>query len=175
MPKRPRNLTALSLFLPALALAAAVSLFKPHPVWSEPKNTRSAPAPIIRSIRIEVVEIFDEPDIGRFYRTVNKLKAGTREEVVRRELLFEEGEPFDSFLLEESERNLRRLPFLRQISITPVHDGRYVDLMIQVQDTWTLFPFITLSSRRRDAESSDRCHGGQLAGIRQEIGVLGSR
>ena len=53
---------------------------------------------------------------------------------------------FDPFLIEESERNLRSLPFLRRISITPVHEGEWVDLLVQVQDTWTLFPFLIISS-----------------------------
>lgn len=102
--------------------------------------------PRVRNIRIEVDEIFDEPDLAWFYRTVNGLKVNTRVEVVRREILLKEGEPFDSFLLAESERNLRSLPFLRQISLTPVYVGNDVDILVRVQDTWTLFPFLSLSS-----------------------------
>ncbi len=109
-------------------------------------ETAKASKPIVRSITVEVRDIFDEDDVGGFYRLVNNLKASTKTEIVRRELLLQEGDVFDRFLLEESERKLRSLPFLRKISITPVRDGAFIDLLVQVQDTWTLFPFINLSS-----------------------------
>lgn len=100
----------------------------------------------IRSIRIEVRDVFDEPDAGGFYRGVNAVKISTKEHVVKRELLFHEGDTFDSFRLAESERNLRMIPFIRKVSITPIWDGENVDIVVSVQDTWTLFPFISFNS-----------------------------
>ena len=100
----------------------------------------------VRKITIEIVEIFDEPDLGFLYRTANSLKVSTRADVIRRELLVSEGGVFNEFLLAESERNLRSLSFVRQVSITPLYDGNWVDLIVSVQDTWTLFPFLKLSS-----------------------------
>ena len=41
----------------------------------------------------------------------------TREAIIRRELLFSEGESLDSTLVAESARNLRRLFFLGQVDI----------------------------------------------------------
>ncbi|MFN8389818.1 MAG: hypothetical protein U0136_05975 [Bdellovibrionota bacterium] len=99
----------------------------------------------IRSIRIEVRNVFDDPDLGWFYQTVNGLKIQTKEEIVRRELLFKEGDQYDEFLVAESERSLRRIPFLRQISITPIEEGDAVDIVVSVQDTWTLIPFINFA------------------------------
>jgi outer membrane protein assembly factor BamA len=109
-------------------------------------NGRADSKLVVRSIRIEVREIFDEPNLGLGYRTVNSVKMSTREEIVRRELLLKEGDLFDEFLVQESERNLRALPFLRQVSIVPVRDCDSVDLIVSVQDTWTLYPFMTLNS-----------------------------
>lgn len=109
-------------------------------------NTTPSARPMVRHITIEVREIFDEPNLGAFYRGVNKIKAQTREDVVRRELLIHEGEAFDEFLVQESERNLRSLPYLRDISITPIPDGDVVDLVVSVQDTWTIFPQLGFSS-----------------------------
>ena len=100
----------------------------------------------IRQVQIEIRELFDDPDIGWFYRGVNELKIATKEEVVKRELLFKKGDAYDPFLVEESERNLRTLPFFRQVSITPIIDGEYVDMLVSVQDTWTLFPTLNFSS-----------------------------
>lgn len=93
---------------------------------------------IIRSIQIEVREVFDEPDLALFYRAANSVKVSTKENVVRRELLFKEGDVLDQFLLEESERNLRALSFLRKVEIIRHPDGEYVDLLVRVQDAWTI-------------------------------------
>lgn len=101
---------------------------------------------VIRNIDIEVREMFDDRDIGAFYRAANSVKISTKEEVIRRELLFGPGDPYDEFVLEESERALRALSFLRKVSITPIPDGQYVDILVSVQDTWTLFPQLGFSS-----------------------------
>jgi outer membrane protein assembly factor BamA len=100
----------------------------------------------IRRIEIKVREIFDESGVELFYRATNALKIQTKENIVRRELLFKEGDTFDPFLIEESERNLRNLSFLREAKISLVEDGEWVDLVVQVQDTWTLFPFLAFNS-----------------------------
>ncbi len=100
----------------------------------------------IRNIRIIVRDIFDEKDIGLPYRAANSIKVNTKEDIVKRELLFKEGDVYDPFVIQESGRNLRSLPFLREIDIIEVPDGEYVDVVVSVQDTWTLFPIISLSS-----------------------------
>lgn len=101
-------------------------------------------APIIRSIKIEIQDVFDESK-GSLYRSLNSIKVNTKESVVRRELLFHEGEPFDQFRLDESGRFLRALPFFRKVIITPAFDGDYVDILVQVQDQWTLIPQASIS------------------------------
>jgi hypothetical protein len=101
----------------------------------------------IRSITVRVREIFDEPDISRFYQTANELKVNTRKEVVEQELLFKVGDSFDPFLMRESERNLRSLGFLRQVEIVPgTIEGDEVDVVVTVQDTWTFIPQLGFSS-----------------------------
>ncbi len=119
-------------------------LFIPAIAFSQ----NAAPQPIIREIRLEIRDIFEGPTLGGFYNTANNLKISTKEEVVRRELLFQEGDPLDQFLIEESERALRKLPFLRQVSITPiaVEGGKSVDVLVSVQDTWTLIPQFSFST-----------------------------
>ncbi len=109
-----------------------------------PRSTTKLP--VIRDIRVEIRDIFDGPDLGGFYRTVNALKISTKETVVRQELLLAPGDVYNEFLVSESERNLRALPFIRQASIIPVQEGEWVDLIVSVQDTWTLIPELGLST-----------------------------
>ncbi|MCC6220564.1 MAG: hypothetical protein IT291_04900 [Deltaproteobacteria bacterium] len=111
---------------------------------------------IIRTITIQIADVFDEPDIGSFYQTVNNLKISTREDIIRRELLFKEGDKLDTFLLQESERVLRSLPFLHKVSITPIRDGKYIDIIVSVQDTWTLIPQFSFST----GSGSDKMSAG---------------
>lgn len=129
-----------------LLLAALMVVVAPAVYAEDSPEAAADPKGTIRSIRIEVRDVFDEPDAGAFYRTVNKVKISTKEQVVRRELLFHEGDEFDSFRVAESERNLRMIPFIRKVSITPIWDGDMVDMVVSVQDTWTLFPFISFST-----------------------------
>ena len=52
----------------------------------------------------------------------------TKEEVIRRELLFEPGGEVDLDLIAQTERNLRGQPFLRdaQVVVAPGEDGEQV-------------------------------------------------
>lgn len=101
---------------------------------------------IIRSIAIKVLDVFDESDIEWLYKGVNDYKINTKKNVVERELLFKEGEPCDSFKLNETERVLRAITFIRKPQITVIPAGSEVDILVSVQDTWTLLPQISFSS-----------------------------
>jgi len=123
-------------------------------------------------IRVHINDIFEDPGASRFYGAVNRIKANTREYVVRQELLFSEGQKFDGFLIEESERALRQLGFLRKVSIVPIQSGSTVDVDVYVQDTWTLFPVIIYSTgggnERRAVgfvENNLIGHGKRLEGL----------
>ena len=155
------TLLLLLLFFPVVLFAEG-----PGPAAQQPAR------PHVRTIEVEIREIFDEPDIGFFYRTVNKVKISTREEIVRQELLVHEGDVFDQFLIDESERNLRSLPFLREVSITPVFEADAVDLIVSVQDTWTFFPFINLTSGGGTNKSAVGIAESDLLGYGKRIEFL---
>jgi hemolysin activation/secretion protein len=72
------------------------------------------------------------------YSVANLLHLRTREEVVRRELLFAEGDVYRPELLAETERNLRRFPFLRfvRVEASEPRDG-LVDVTVHTIDAWT--------------------------------------
>lgn len=103
---------------------------------------------IVRNIYIKRHDVFQEiTGTPRFvYDWANKLHIVTKESVIRRELLFQSGDAFDPELLEESERNLRRLAFIGEAQIKPIREeGNFVDISVVTQDQWsTLFTTIFL-------------------------------
>jgi hypothetical protein len=75
----------------------------------------------------------------------NALHWRTRPEVVRRELLFREGDPCDPARLAETARVLRAQPYLREAIVIPVAapDGG-VDVQVETRDEWSLYAGIRL-------------------------------
>jgi hypothetical protein len=72
------------------------------------------------------------------YQIANSFHFQTREDFLSRELLFETGDCFDPFLLEETERILRDYPFIARVDVfdVPQSDGtRHV--IVDTQDEWT--------------------------------------
>ena len=139
---------------------------------TENNSQTHLPKQIIRKIDIVVREIFDHEDPGFFYRTANNLKVNTRAKVVRRELVFKEGDYYDPFRIRESERNLRTLRYLRAVEIIPKFEGGFVDILVRVQDTWTLIPQFSFSS----GDGRNRFSGGiaesNLAGYGKRLETL---
>lgn len=60
----------------------------------------------------------------------------TDSSVVLRELLFRVGEPLDTTLVQESERNLRRLLFLGRVETRLKRDSEFVDVEVRLQDLY---------------------------------------
>ncbi len=96
----------------------------------------------IASIKIENHNVFD-PDVPAenklIYRLADRLHIVTREAVIQRELLFEVGDPYDPLLMEETERNLRGLSFIRRAEVSEtVNSKGGVDVVVRTYDSWTL-------------------------------------
>jgi len=107
------------------------------------------PAPALRVGKVEVrtLGVFTSEEAkGKLRRTLEKAHVTTRPSLVRKLLLFRQGDPFDAEKLAETERNLRALPFLKSARVTasPPHDG-IVDVTVETQDIWTLSPGIPLA------------------------------
>jgi hypothetical protein len=124
----------------------------------------SAEEPVrIREIQIEREDVFSSeekldnvpglPDLTFIFDAANFLHLETREHVIRRELLFEEGDVVDPEKIAESERNIRSLPFLRGVRILtrPVSPG-VVDIFVFTRDTWTTEPRLSFSSGGGDSK-----------------------
>lgn len=127
---------------------------------------------IINSIQIKLRDIFDEPDLNFLYSTANNLKINTRQGVIKKEILFKEGHPFNEFVIEESERNLRSLKYIRNVNIEPVPNGDQVDILIHVQDTWTLIPQVSFSSGTGKKKASAGMAESNLLGYGKRLEAL---
>jgi len=94
----------------------------------------------VGQVSVRALDVFapQEAAQGWVYRAANALRFQTREAVIRQFLLFREGDPYNPARLEETERNLRGLPFLKSASVTGglPHDG-VVDIEVETQDAWT--------------------------------------
>ena len=110
---------------------------------------------IIRKIEIRRLDVFGT-DInnplaipgGRFENLLNKTHTNTIENIIRKNLLFSEGDTLSPLLLSENERILRQLPYIDDSRIIIVSESDvYVDIMIVTKDVYSLggsFEFKTI-------------------------------
>jgi predicted dienelactone hydrolase len=103
-------------------------------------SIKDTPKTRIGKISIQTAPLFDaqEASRGGFYRAANLVAVKTPQRLVRRFLLFREGDEFDPAKIAETERNLRAFEFLKSASVTAgePHDG-VVDVVVSTQDAWT--------------------------------------
>jgi outer membrane protein assembly factor BamA len=95
----------------------------------------------IGKIDVAIGDVFDlaNPQENNFIgRTADHLHMSTKERVIRRVLLFKEGDPVRTRQIYETERLLRALPFVKDAHIDPVTqpDGTVV-AQVRVRDAWT--------------------------------------
>ncbi len=116
--------TILGLFLPAAALS---------------QDTPRAAPPVVDTIVLVTRNVFgsEEAAANIAFRAANSLHFTTRKSVVRRELLFRVGEPYDSALVAETERNLRRMGIFRDVAIDSTRIGSRLAVIVQTADGWT--------------------------------------
>ncbi len=134
-------------------LAAAQTMSPPHllrgvlPDRVPSDEELKARGAVIGKVFIRNENIFDLADPqedNRLFRLANHLHVKTRPWVIRDQLLFRTGDPYDRRVLDESERILRSNRFFYDARIRPVawHDGR-VDVEVVTRDVWTLQPGIS--------------------------------
>lgn len=100
-------------------------------------GTAVDPALVIRGVQLQRRDIFDPNERGWLARVANKLHIQTRFAVIRRELLFKVGQPYDSALVAESERNLRALGLFRDVQIDSVRTPTGLMLRVLTKDGWS--------------------------------------
>ncbi len=110
---------------------------------------------VIRKINIEILDVFgasvDNPkDTVRSWlqNGGNSLHIGTKEWLITNKLLFSQGEILVPFDIKESERIIRQSPYVYDVRIIPQkieNNPDSVDIMIYVQDIWSIYGGVTYS------------------------------
>jgi hypothetical protein len=159
-----RHFTGARLALPRrLNLIAVLFLFYAQTFSAQEKADRVHPLRFGK-ISFDQRKVFEESDsaslriVGSVANSVHVL---TDEEVIRWELLFDEGDVYDNALVDESEQNLKGLGIVNDVAI--VRDtlpDRTVDIMVKTRDRWTLRPGLSLR------QEGDR--GGLSVSVRDE-------
>lgn len=122
--------------------------FEPSP-GHEALAAAVPPGTTIRTItttRYAVFDMEDPEENNRLYRWANDFHSVTRSWVIRDHLLIEEGEGYDQARLDESERILRELKFIYDVTVRPSRwCGEYVDIEVITRDIWTFTPLLSFN------------------------------
>ncbi|MBW3571403.1 MAG: BamA/TamA family outer membrane protein [Gemmatimonadetes bacterium] len=130
--------------LAAPALAAALALAGAGPAGAQAGEGACRDG-AVTEIFVDNRSVFDvggdELD-ARFnwaYRSANRMHVRTREAVIRRELLFREGDCYAPALLKDSERILRSLSFIADADVFAVRqpDGSQ-HVVVETRDEWSM-------------------------------------
>lgn len=122
-----RHLLPVAVLLGPLQLAAQ----------STPDTASVDSALIIHRVQLQRRDIFDPNERSWFARLANKLHFQTRGPVIRREVLLRAGQPYDSALAAESERNLRALGIFRRVQVDSVRTDSGLVLRVLTKDGWS--------------------------------------
>jgi hypothetical protein len=159
-PRRPAFAAAILLLAAALSTSAAAQ---------DPTRPR------IRGIVLQRHEVFDSIEARRWpYRLANALHAETRPNVIRRELLIGIGDPYDSALVAESERNLRALGIFRDVRIDPQMTDTGLVLHVRTADAWTTTFGVGVATSGSQSVVDLTLQEGNLLGTRT-VAVFGYR
>jgi len=113
----------------------------------EPEAASDTLAPVVDSIAIVTENVFSPAEAERtgIFRLANGLRVKTQRWVVEREVLLQAGQPYDSALAQETERNLRSLGLFRQVDVdTSTVDGKLI-ANVHTRDAWSTKPTLELS------------------------------
>jgi len=154
------------------------------PGWSDPlRQERPADLPtdaeleqqgaLVGTIEFDAHDVFD-PDNPKehnwFFRAANTLHIVTREQVLRRLLLFREGDAYSARALAESERVLREAGYLFDACVLPVgyEDGR-VRVRVVTRDVWTLQVGVSVGRSGGENSTSFGVADSNLLGLGKEV------
>lgn len=128
----------------SLTLTGLILLALPRPAVAQ--EASSSP-PVIDTVMIRRSDVFPDSIAATsgIFRVMNKLHPITRERVIRRSLLFRQGQPFDSALVSQSERNLRDLQIFSALRIDTATVGGKFAVIVNTRDGWSFKPKIAFS------------------------------
>ncbi len=136
-----------------IKLLTVFLLFLPFGIFSkeicqpwQPSDAEMKPF-IISAINLDVNNIFDlnnPKESRKFHHLANAWHVTTKERIIKRELLFQVGNELDLRLLAETERLLRKKPYIKEATIVPTSVcGNKVTVLVKTKDNWTLTPGIS--------------------------------
>ena len=128
----------------------------------------------VGKIVVQPVDVYSDAEArhGAFYRLADKLHIATRASVVRKFLLFHEGDVYRPERLAETERNLRALHFIKSASVTASepHDG-VVDVTVTTQDAWSIAPETNAGNKGGETTYGANITDTNLLGLGKEVSV----
>ncbi len=148
--------------------------FLPFSAFAEGKPVPAHQGYIIRSITVDAQNVFN-PEIpeesGVVGRWGNRLHIVTREETIRQELLFMEGEPYDPNLIEEAVRHLRTRSYLTEVSIESRFDetAKAADIIVHTRDQWSLIIGATFGGTSENSTAGLDFGDKNLLGLGQSL------
>lgn len=118
--------------------------------------------------------VFDEKnpkESGIIGTSGNKIHTVTQESVIRNELLFKEGDPYDKRIIEETTRILRKRSILTDVYIKadPVPLNKTVDVTVHTRDQWSLIIGGTFGGTDENATTGLDFGEKNLAGFGQSV------
>ncbi|MBU3699952.1 MAG: hypothetical protein FGM33_08085 [Candidatus Kapabacteria bacterium] len=123
--------------------------------------------PVIRSIRIDRRDVFDQRDRDWFFGSsiLNGLHTLTKEYVIEDEIFFDIGDDLDTVGLLETERVLRLTGVFSSVRVRHERVGDSADVVIETQDRWSLDPAVVIATG-----GGISTLGGQI----EEFNILGT-
>lgn len=100
----------------------------------------------IRNIRIERLDVFgtsiNNPETNKAKKienVLNKTHVNTNESIIRKNLIFSEGDIISPLILSDNERILRQLPYIddARIIVSPVSDVE-ADILVRIKDVYSI-------------------------------------
>lgn len=126
------------------AAAAAIAALLPAAASGQAGDSADT-ARLIRAIEIRRHDIFNPSEVTGFIpRAANALHFVTRPRVIRRELLFRAGQPWDSAAVAETARNLRSLGIFREVTIDSIRSDSGLVVRVTTGDGWSTRPITYL-------------------------------
>jgi hypothetical protein len=122
----------------ALPVLFGLALLFPASLHGQVQDTRL----VIDTIVIERNNVFtpEEMQSSKVFRVMNSLHITTKRWVILLDLLFKQGEPYDSARVAESERILRQKMIFRELSIDTTRiDGKFA-VVVRTVDGWSTKP-----------------------------------
>lgn len=127
--------------------AACIWLLAPAILSAQSIDSSRAASSVVHAVVIQRADIFDAEELTAWYaRVANGLHIMTRESVIRREILFQQGEPYDSARVAETERNLRALGIFRRVIIDTVRSDSGLIVRVRSRDSWSTQADVRISS-----------------------------